>query len=178
MLIYIFQLITNMYPITILWIEYIVRVHVVLTKYELIRRWNDQFILVYLQYQMGYYRIRWYDSFNRRKLFDHDELHRSTQDEFTLSINNKKKKNVRQFWLRMKINMSVYLGIRMFWWILLELWTWSIISSYIFLQVFHWCSMSLLFFFLTYRCVYFISVDILHKNECFHTDNYFSFLQI
>ena len=112
MLIYIFQLITNMYPITILWI-YIVRVHVVLTKYELIRRWNDQFILVYfgyLQYQMSYYRIRWYDSFNRRKLSDHDELHRSTQDEFTSSIN--KKENVRQFWLRTKINMSVYLGIR------------------------------------------------------------------
>ena len=39
---------------------------------------------------MGYYRIRGYDSFNRRKLSDHDELHRSTQDEFTLSINKKK----------------------------------------------------------------------------------------
>ena len=59
----------------------------------------------------------------------------STQDEFTSSINN-----VRQFWLRRKINMSVYLGIR-FEWILLEIWTWSVISSFIF------TSFSLMFLF-------------------------------
>ena len=114
----------------------------------------------YLQYQMSYYRICWYDSFNRRKS---SELHRLTQIELTSSINLKKCSTI----LVCSEGQHERVPWNTFWWILLEIWTWSVISSFIF------TSLSLMFYFSSFfshlpMCC-FISVDILHKNECLHT---------
>ena len=142
MLIYIFQLITNIYPITIMNIIHSsctcgideIRIDskmkrpIYIGVFTISNELLSNSLIRQLQQTQTIWSW-WITSINTRRIHIINKFLKKCS---TILIENEDKYD-RVPW-------------NTFWWVLLELWTWSVISSYIFLQVFHWCSISLLFF--------------------------------